>query len=92
MGLLGHRRFRGGMQGDRVATPRLAKIVVSATMTRDPSKIGQLQLHSPLLLTVGASDQRCASCTRPQREPALTLQQVPASAAAGAVAGGRVCG
>ena len=55
------RRFRGGRQGDRVATPRLVKLVVSATLTRDPSKIGRLELFSPLLLTVGAKDQRHAT-------------------------------
>ena len=55
------RRFRGGAQGDRVATPRLVKLVVSATLTRDPSKIGRLELFSPLLLTAGAKDQRCAA-------------------------------
>ena len=63
------RRFRGGKQGDRVATPRLVKLVVSATLTRDPSKIGRLELFSPLLLTAGAKDQRCAkvfSCTAAQ--------------------------
>lgn len=56
------RRFRGGAQGDRVATPRLVKLVVSATLTRDPSKIGRLELYSPILLTASATDQRCAAC------------------------------
>ena len=57
------RRFRGGMLGDRVATPRLVKVVVSATVTRDPSKLEQLQLHSPLLLSATPSDERCAVCS-----------------------------
>ena len=56
------RRFRGGAQGDRVATPRLVKLVVSATLTRDPSKIGRLELYSPILLTANAMDHRCAAC------------------------------
>ena len=55
------RRFRGGAQGDRVVTPRLVKLVVSATLTRDPSKIRRLELFSPLLLTAGAKDQRRAA-------------------------------
>ncbi|CAI0544812.1 unnamed protein product, partial [Linum tenue] len=33
--------------------PRLVKLVLSATLTRDPSKLAQLDLHHPLLLTTG---------------------------------------
>ncbi|XP_050230748.1 DEAD-box ATP-dependent RNA helicase 1 [Mercurialis annua] len=33
--------------------PRLAKMVLSATLTQDPSKLGQLDLHHPLFLTTG---------------------------------------
>ncbi|KAM7269917.1 hypothetical protein ACFE04_029131 [Oxalis oulophora] len=33
--------------------PRLAKMVLSATLTHDPSKLSQLDLHHPLLLTTG---------------------------------------
>lgn len=33
--------------------PRLAKIVLSATLTQDPSKLSQLELHHPLLLNSG---------------------------------------
>lgn len=54
-----HRRCRGGAQGDRLTTPRVVKVIVSATLTRDPSKVGRLQLHSPLLLTTDTDDQRC---------------------------------
>ncbi|KAK9154189.1 hypothetical protein Sjap_001669 [Stephania japonica] len=34
--------------------PRLAKIVLSATLTQDPSKLSQLDLHQPLFLTTGS--------------------------------------
>ncbi|XP_024932483.1 DEAD-box ATP-dependent RNA helicase 1 isoform X2 [Ziziphus jujuba] len=33
--------------------PRLVKMVLSATLTQDPSKLAQLDLHHPLLLTTG---------------------------------------
>lgn len=33
--------------------PRLAKMVLSATLTQDPSKLAQLNLHHPLFLTTG---------------------------------------
>ncbi|CAN0921606.1 DEAD-box ATP-dependent RNA helicase 1 [Linum grandiflorum] len=33
--------------------PRLVKMVLSATLTRDPSKLAQLHLHHPLLVTTG---------------------------------------
>ncbi|XP_074584962.1 DEAD-box ATP-dependent RNA helicase 1 [Curcuma longa] len=33
--------------------PRLVKFILSATLTQDPSKISQLYLHHPLLLTSG---------------------------------------
>lgn len=33
--------------------PRLVKIVLSATLTQDPSKLALLDLHHPLLLTAG---------------------------------------
>ncbi|KAF7119336.1 hypothetical protein RHSIM_Rhsim13G0117000 [Rhododendron simsii] len=35
------------------AYPRLVKMVLSATLTQDPSKLAQLDLHHPLLLTTG---------------------------------------
>ncbi|KAG5593792.1 hypothetical protein H5410_035024 [Solanum commersonii] len=35
------------------AYPRLAKMILSATLTQDPSKLAQLDLHHPLLLTTG---------------------------------------
>ncbi|KAL1555817.1 DEAD-box ATP-dependent RNA helicase 1 [Salvia divinorum] len=35
--------------------PRLAKMVLSATLTQDPSKLAQLDLHHPLFLTTGKS-------------------------------------
>ncbi|KAM1592579.1 hypothetical protein EV1_036026 [Malus domestica] len=33
--------------------PRLVKMVLSATLTQDPSKLAQLDLHHPLFLTTG---------------------------------------
>ncbi|PIM99452.1 DEAD-box ATP-dependent RNA helicase [Handroanthus impetiginosus] len=33
--------------------PRLVKMVLSATLTQDPSKLAQLDLHRPLFLTTG---------------------------------------
>nr|XP_010920814.1 DEAD-box ATP-dependent RNA helicase 1 isoform X1 [Elaeis guineensis] len=33
--------------------PRLVKMILSATLTQDPSKLSQLDLHHPLLLTSG---------------------------------------
>ncbi|XP_007025005.2 PREDICTED: DEAD-box ATP-dependent RNA helicase 1 [Theobroma cacao] len=33
--------------------PRLVKMVLSATLTQDPSKLAQLSLHHPLLMTTG---------------------------------------
>ncbi|OMO65756.1 hypothetical protein COLO4_31019 [Corchorus olitorius] len=33
--------------------PRLVKMVLSATLTQDPSKLAQLSLHHPLLMTMG---------------------------------------
>ncbi|KAK6917146.1 DEAD/DEAH box helicase domain, partial [Dillenia turbinata] len=33
--------------------PRLVKMVLSATLTQDPSKLSQLELHHPLFLTTG---------------------------------------
>ena len=61
------RRCRGGLQGDRAVTPRTVKLVVSATLTRDPSKIGRLELYAPLLLTAAQDEQRCVRRT-PRRK------------------------
>jgi hypothetical protein len=91
------RRCRGGVQGDRAATPRTVKIIVSATLTRDPSKIGRLQLHSPVLLTSSEDDQRCVAarfaCWRQRSSPLTSddcqlLSQLPTGAAAAPMAGG----
>ncbi|KAL4186805.1 hypothetical protein AMTRI_Chr09g15790 [Amborella trichopoda] len=38
--------------------PRLVKMILSATLTRDPSKLSQLDLHHPLLMTSGGSRKR----------------------------------
>lgn len=45
------RRFPGGATGSRVCSPRLMKLCLSATLTRDPTKLAQLCLHAPRLLT-----------------------------------------
>lgn len=58
-GVRARRRYLGGAQGERAPSPRLVKLIVSATMTRDPSKIGMLQLHSPQLVSVVAPELRC---------------------------------
>ncbi|KAJ6936958.1 hypothetical protein NC652_011595 [Populus alba x Populus x berolinensis] len=42
---------RWGFKGK--SYPRLAKMVLSATLTQDPSKLAQLNLHHPLFLTTG---------------------------------------
>lgn len=38
--------------------PRLAKLALSATLTQDPSKLIQLDLHHPLFMTTGATRYR----------------------------------
>lgn len=38
--------------------PRVLKIVASATLTRDPSKIERLGLHCPRYIALGATDHR----------------------------------
>ena len=37
---------------------RVVKVVVSATLTRDPSKIERLQLHNPRYIAMSAADYR----------------------------------
>lgn len=39
-------------------SPRLMKIILSATLTQDPSKLSQLDLHHPILLTSGMKRYR----------------------------------
>lgn len=55
------RGFKGKM------SPRLVKLVLSATLTQDPSKLSQLALHHPLFLTTGYKryklPERLESCT-----------------------------
>ncbi|CAN4118648.1 unnamed protein product [Withania somnifera] len=53
------------------AYPRLAKMVLSATLTQDPSKLAQLDLHDPLLLTTG---ERC--CKLPEELKSFKVQDV----------------
>lgn len=39
---------------------RVTKLVVSATLTRDPSKIGRLALHCPRYIALTSGDHRCS--------------------------------
>ncbi|CAH2078957.1 unnamed protein product [Thlaspi arvense] len=52
--------------------PRLVKMVLSATLTQDPSKLIQLDLHHPLFMTTGESRYRLPEkleCLRLTCEP-----------------------
>jgi ATP-dependent RNA helicase DDX51/DBP6 len=49
---------RGGFA--RVYRSRVVKLVMSATLTRDPSKIGALKLHCPRYIAMSATDHRQA--------------------------------
>ncbi len=42
------------------SNPQVLKIVASATLTRDPSKIERLGLHCPRYIALGATDHRQA--------------------------------
>lgn len=46
-----HSGLERGFRGEPY--PRLVKMVLSATLTQDPSKLAQLDLHHPLFLTTG---------------------------------------
>lgn len=49
----------GGVGGDADSwRRRLVKVVASATLTRDPSKIQRLGLHCPRYIAVSAEDHR----------------------------------
>lgn len=51
--------YRGVERGFKGKSfPRLAKIVLSATLTQDPSKLSQLELQHPLLLNSGKKRYR----------------------------------
>jgi ATP-dependent RNA helicase DDX51/DBP6 len=43
------------------SSPRLLKLVVSATLTRDPSKLLRLELHYPRYITLAGVVHRCAA-------------------------------
>lgn len=43
---------------------RVVKVVASATLTRDPSKIERLALHCPRYLALSTADHRCGSGLR----------------------------
>ena len=47
--------------GGACSRRRVVKFVVSATLTRDPSKIERLGLHCPRFVAMGAGDHRQAS-------------------------------
>jgi ATP-dependent RNA helicase DDX51/DBP6 len=46
---------------DGSSSPRLLKLVVSATLTRDPSKLLRLELHYPRYITLAGVMHRCAA-------------------------------
>eukprot|EP00963_Diacronema_lutheri_P009343 scaffold840_cov344-Pavlova_lutheri.AAC.60 len=45
-------------QEPMVLSPRPVKIVLSATLTRDPAKLGKLELHHPRYITLASTSQR----------------------------------
>eukprot|EP00898_Chlorokybus_atmophyticus_P000921 jgi/Chlat1/182/Chrsp1S03106 len=45
-------------RGVRVALPRVVKLLLSATLTRDPTKIMRMELHRPLYIAMSATDHR----------------------------------
>jgi len=49
---------QGGSWGS-LDRQRVIKIIASATLTRDPSKIDRLALHCPRYIALGAADHRC---------------------------------
>lgn len=50
-----------GTPGSRIAPEgRLCKLVVSATLSRDPAKMSRLEIHSPVYFVAGETGQRCA--------------------------------
>ncbi|BBN08640.1 hypothetical protein MPTK1_4g13170 [Marchantia polymorpha subsp. ruderalis] len=50
--------FRGERGNRGTALPRLMKMVLSATLTRDPAKIAQLGLFCPIYVALGAAGNR----------------------------------
>ncbi len=63
----------------RAGHERVVKVVVSATLTRDPSKVERLGLHYPRYIAMTAQDHRSAS---PFSHPAAALLVQLAQAAA----------
>lgn len=67
---------RGRERGMRSTVhPRLMKMVLSATITRDPSKIAQLALHCPMYIAQSAADNRYQL---PEQLQAFKLVRLPA--------------
>jgi len=63
----------------RAGHERVVKVVVSATLTRDPSKVERLGLHCPRYIAMTAQDHRSAP---PFSHPAAALLVQLAQAAA----------
>jgi ATP-dependent RNA helicase DDX51/DBP6 len=53
------------------SSPRLLKLVVSATLTRDPSKLLRLELHYPRYITLAGVVHRCAAAASLTVQPVL---------------------
>ena len=51
--------------GPWASSRRVVKIVVSATLTRDPAKLDHLALHCPRYLALAARDNRLRFCALP---------------------------
>jgi ATP-dependent RNA helicase DDX51/DBP6 len=60
--LAGSGSSSSGQAGGGQAGRRVVKLVVSATLTRDPAKLERLQLHCPRYISMSAVDHRCARC------------------------------
>ena len=46
----------------RPVQDRVVRVVVSATLTRDPSKVERLGLHCPRYIAMSSQDHRWGSC------------------------------
>ncbi len=61
-----------GCQTRSVFKRRALKVVASATLTRDPSKLERLGLHCPRYVAVSADDHRCVMLSHPPPPPPLS--------------------
>lgn len=68
-----------GCQTRSVFKRRAVKVVASATLTRDPSKLERLGLHCPRYVAVSADDHRCVMLSHPPPPPPPLALPAPAS-------------